>query len=71
MSTTLVLTNSRTLHFGLGCFAKWSRVLKSVRRGDIADTKVKGWLARVLDLRYLNGKKKRYLWAARGRSENS
>jgi hypothetical protein len=46
-------------------------VLKSVRRGDIADTKVKGWLARVLDLRYLNGKKKRYLWAARGRSENS
>jgi hypothetical protein len=60
MSTTLVLTNRRMLHFGLGSSAKWSRVLKSVRWGDVADVKVKGWLSRVLDLRYLNGKKERY-----------
>ncbi len=57
---TLVLTNLRMLHFGLSGSKKWTRVLKSVRWGDLADAKVKGWLIRVLALRYLNGKKEHY-----------
>jgi hypothetical protein len=60
MGTTLVFTNARMLHFGIGSSAKWTRVLKSVRWGDVAEGRVKGWLVRVLDLRYLNGKKERY-----------
>ncbi len=60
MGTTLVFTNTRMLHFGMDSSAKWTRVLKSVRWGDVAEGKVKGWLTRVLDLRYLNGKKERY-----------
>src|SRR5271154_4981560 len=57
---TLVLTNMRLLHFGLGGSNKWTRVLKSVRWGDLTDAKVKGWLVRVLGLRYASGKKERY-----------
>jgi hypothetical protein len=34
--------------------------LKSVRWGDVAEAKVKGWLVRVLKLRYLSGKKEQY-----------
>jgi hypothetical protein len=57
---TLVLTNLRMLHFGLSRSNKWTRVLKSARWGDVTDAKVKGWLVRILDLRYLNGQKERY-----------
>jgi hypothetical protein len=57
---TLVLTNLRMLHFALSRSNQWTRVLKAVRWGDLADAKVKGWLVRLLDLKYLNGKKERY-----------
>lgn len=60
MGTTLVFTNTRMLHFGIDSSAKWTRVLKSVRWGDVAEGEVKGWLARVLDLHCLSGKKERY-----------
>jgi hypothetical protein len=58
--TALVLTNLRLLHFGLSGSNKWTKVLKSVRWGDLTSAKVKGWLVRILDLRYLNGRKERY-----------
>jgi hypothetical protein len=58
--TALVLTNLRLLHFGLSGSSKWTKVLKSVRWGDLTSAKVKGWLVRILDLRYLNGQKERY-----------
>jgi len=55
---TLVLTNVRLLHFGLSGSSKWTRVLKIVRWGDLTDAKVKGWLVRVLELRYASGKER-------------
>jgi hypothetical protein len=60
LGTTLVFTNTRLLHLGLVGSSTWTRVLKSVRWGDVAEAKVKGWLVRVLKLRYLNGKKEQY-----------
>ena len=60
LGVSLVLTNLRLLHLGLEGSQKWRRVLKSLRWGNVAEAKVKGWLVRVLDLKYLNGKKDRY-----------
>jgi hypothetical protein len=65
-ATMLVLTNLRILHLGLTGRGKWKRVLKSVRWGDVAEAKVKGWIGRVLDLKYASGKKDRY-WRVPGR----
>src|SRR5260370_13508245 len=65
-ATMLVLTNLRILHQGLTGRGKWKRVLKSVRWGDVAEAKVKGWIGRVLDLKYASGKKDRY-WRVPGR----
>ncbi len=65
-STALVLTNLRIIHLGVTSRGKWRRVLKSVRWGDLSDAKVKGWLSRVLDLKYANGQKERY-WRIQGK----
>jgi len=59
-ATRLVFTNLRLLHFGLGAGGKWNRTLKSVRWGDVTKAKVKGWINRLLELRYADGKKERY-----------
>ncbi len=59
-STRLVFTNLRLLHFGMDSGGKWNRTLKSVRWGDVRQAKLKGWLNRLLELRYANGKKERY-----------
>jgi len=59
-ATRLVFTNLRLLHFGLGSGGKWNRILKSVRWGDVTKAKVKGWINRLLELRYADGKKERY-----------
>ena len=59
-ATRLVFTNLRLLHFGVGPGGKWDRTLKSVRWGDITSAKVKGWINRVLELRYANGTKETY-----------
>src|SRR2546425_7974881 len=65
-ATMLVLTNLRILHLRLTGRGKWKRVLKSVRWGNVAEAKVKGWIGRVLDLKYASGKKDRY-WKVPGR----
>ncbi|HYL84452.1 MAG TPA: zinc ribbon domain-containing protein [Candidatus Angelobacter sp.] len=59
-ATRLVFTNLRLLHFGMGPGGKWNRTLKSVRWGDVSSAKVKGWISRLLELRYANGTKERY-----------
>ncbi len=59
-ATRLVFTNLRLLHFGMGTGGKWNRTLKSVRWGDVTESKVKGWINRLLELRYANGTKERY-----------
>jgi len=55
-ATRLVFTNLRLRHFGLGAGGKWNRTLKSVRWGDVTKAKVKGWINRLLELRYADGK---------------
>ena len=59
-ATRLVFTNLRLLHFGVGPGGKWNRTLKSVRWGDVTSAKVRGWINRLLELRYANGTKERY-----------
>ena len=59
-ATRLVFTNLRLLHFGMGPGGKWNGTLKSVRWGDVTSSKVKGWINRLLELRYANGTKERY-----------
>lgn len=59
-ATRIVFTNLRLLHFGLVSDKKWDRTLKSVRWGNILEAKTKGWLNRVLKLKYGNGKKEHY-----------
>jgi hypothetical protein len=63
-ATRLVFTNLRLLHFGLVSDKKWDRTLKSVRWGDILEAKTKGWISRLLKLKYVNGKKEQY-WRLR------
>jgi hypothetical protein len=63
-ATRLVLTNLRLLHFGTSAGGKWNRTLKSLRWGDIAEAKVKGWLNRMLVILCANGKKEKY-WRLR------
>lgn len=63
-ATRLVFTNFRLLHFGLGSGGKWNGTLKSLRWGDVAEAKVKGWLSRILLLRCTDGKKEKY-WRLR------
>ncbi len=65
-ATALVLTNLRIIHLGVTSRGKWRRVLKSVRWGDLSDAKVKGWISRVLDLKYASGEKERY-WRLQGK----
>ena len=65
-ATTLVLTNLRIIHLGVTGRGKWRRILKSVRWGDLSDAKLKGWIGRVLDLKYANGEKDRY-WRMQGK----
>jgi len=59
-ATRLVFTNLRLLHFGMDSGKKWNRTLKSVRWGDVTDAKVKGWINRLLELRYADRTKERY-----------
>jgi len=59
-ATRLVFTNFRLLHFGMGSDGKWNRTLKTLRWGDVTGAKVKGWINRLLELRYANGTKERY-----------
>ncbi len=63
-ATRLVFTNLRLLHFGLASGGKWSRTIKSVRWGDVAEAKLKGWLNRMLVILCTNGKKEKY-WRLR------
>jgi hypothetical protein len=65
-ATALVLTNLRIIHLGVTSRGKWRRVLKSVRWGDLSESRVKGWLSRVLDLKYANGEKEQY-WRIPGK----
>lgn len=63
-ATRLVFTNLRLLHFGLVSEKKWDRTLKSARWGDVLEAKTKGWLNRLLKLKYANGKREQY-WRLR------
>lgn len=63
-ATRLVFTNLRLLHFGVAGGGKWNRTLKSVRWGDVAEGKVKGWLNRMLVIACTNRKKEKY-WRLR------
>jgi hypothetical protein len=63
-ATRLVFTNLRLLHFGMESDKKWNRTLKSVRWGDLLQAKTKGWINRLLELKYAKGTKERY-WRLR------
>lgn len=61
---TLVFTDRRLLRFrrkskGLRDW-EWSRGLQMVRWGDVGEATVKGWLVRVLTLKYRTGRKETY-----------
>jgi len=58
--TTLVLTNLRLIHLGVNTRGKWTRVLKSVYWGDVAEAKIKGLITKELRLKYADGKKEKY-----------
>ncbi len=61
----LVFTNRRLLRFRVKNKGwhnwVWNRGVQTVRWGDVAEAKVKGWLTRSLQLRYRSGKKETYL----------
>ena len=63
-ATRLVFTNLRLLHFGMASGRKWNRTIRSVRWGDVAEAKLKGWLNRMLVILCTNGKKEKY-WRLR------
>jgi hypothetical protein len=63
-ATRLVFTNLRLLHFGLASGKQWNRTIKSVRWGDVAEAKSKGWLNRMLLILCTNGEKEKY-WRLR------
>ncbi|MBI2956035.1 MAG: hypothetical protein HYY26_01860 [Acidobacteria bacterium] len=69
-ASLLVFTNRRLLDFHLkvGSFGRWEwgRSLRSLHWGDVEQARVKGWLSRMLELKYRNGKKERY-WRLKGR----
>ena len=65
-ATTLVLTNLRLIHFSADSHGNWTQTLKTVRWGDIREAKIKGWLNRMLRLKYANGKKENY-WRIQAR----
>jgi hypothetical protein len=67
--TMLVVTNRRLLAFhkkskGLGRWV-WGRRVRSIRFGDLAEAKVKGFLSHYLQLTYADGRKEKY-WGIRG-----
>ena len=60
----LVLTDRRLLRFrrktkGMRDW-QWTRGVQAARWGDIAEARVKGWLVRLLHVRYRSGKKEKY-----------
>jgi len=65
-ATALILTNLRIIHLGVTGRGKWRRIVKSVRWGDVSEAKVKGWLGKILELKYANGARDRY-WKITGR----
>ena len=65
-ATVLVFTNFRVIHLGVDSKGKWKRTLRSVRWGDIAEARIKGWGSKVLALKYASGKKENY-WRLRRR----
>jgi hypothetical protein len=64
--TTLVLTDRRLLHLAVTRNGQWKRGVRSLRWGDLQDAKIKGWLARTMELRYASGLQEKY-WAIRAR----
>jgi hypothetical protein len=67
--TMLVVTNRRLLAFhkkgkSFGRW-EWGRRVRSIRFGDLADAKAKGFLSRYLHLTYADGRKEKY-WGIRG-----
>jgi len=65
-ATTLLFTNLRVIHLGVGSKGRWKRTLRSVRWGDIAEAKIKGWGSKVFALKYASAKKENY-WRLRRR----
>ncbi len=65
-ATTLLFTNQRVIHLGVDSKGRWKRTLRSVRWGDIAEARIKGWGSKVLALKYASGKKENY-WRLRRR----
>lgn len=59
-AATLVLTNRRIIQLLVDGGGKWRGNLRAVAWGDVAEAKVKGWLSRVLWLKYRNGRKDKY-----------
>ena len=70
---TLVFTDRRLLRFrrkGKGFRDwEWSRGVQSVRWGDVAEATVKGWLTRVLTLKYRTGRTEVYRIAGMGQGK--
>lgn len=62
--TVLVFTNLRILHLLVRRDGSWKRSLRSVRWGDLAEARMKGWLSPQLWLKYRNGKQEKY-WGLR------
>jgi hypothetical protein len=63
--SVLVFTNRRLLRFGVKGKGwrnwTWRRTLHAARWGDIAEAKCKGFLTRILRLKYRSGRKETYL----------
>ncbi len=55
-----VFTNRRLLFFLIGYDGDREKSLSSVRWGDVAKARVKGWVRSVLKLKYRNGQKEAY-----------
>lgn len=64
--TTLVVTDRRLLHLAVTRNGQWKHNVRSLQWGDLQDVKIKGWLARTMELHYANDRKEKY-WAIRAR----
>ena len=59
-ATVIVLTNRRLLHLRVKSNNQWDRGVRTCSWSEIESAEVKGWLTRVLKLRFKNGKEYHY-----------
>ena len=60
----LVFSNVRLLYLITGRSGNWQRSIRTAHWGDIEEARVKGWLNRILQIKYRNGTRETY-WRLR------